>query len=112
DVSNDQRKVIYEQRNDLLEADNVADVVANIRDDVLSALVQKHVPAGSVDEQWDLESLERELESDFGLRVDLKGMAQAEEDLTAERIAERILDLGTKVFEQKEEQIGSEMMRQ
>ena len=112
DVSNDQRKVIYEQRNDLLEADSVADVVANIREDVLTALVQKHVPPGSIDEQWNLDGLEQDLESDFGVRVDLKGMVQADEDLTAEKVADRVHELGAKVFEQKEEQIGSEMMRQ
>ncbi|MCK7593950.1 preprotein translocase subunit SecA [Pseudomarimonas salicorniae] len=112
DVSNDQRKVIYEQRNDLLEAEDVHDSVLGIRDDVFTATVHKHVPPGSIDEQWDLPGLERELESDFGLRVDLKAMAEADEDLTAEVIAERIRELGNQVFAAKEEQVGAEMMRQ
>jgi preprotein translocase subunit SecA len=112
DVSNDQRKVIYEQRNELLEAEDVHDNVLGIRDDVFAAAVHKHVPPGSIDEQWDLPGLEKELESEFGLRVDLKAMAENDEDLTADTIAERIRDLGAQVFNAKEEQIGAEMMRQ
>jgi preprotein translocase subunit SecA len=112
DVSNDQRKVIYEQRNELLEAEDVHANVLGIRDDVFTAVVQKHVPPGSIDEQWDLPGLEKELESEFGLRVDLKAMAATDEDLTAEAIAERIRDLGAKVFDAKEQQIGADMMRQ
>ena len=112
DVSNDQRKVIYEQRNDLLEAEDVHENIVGIRDDVFTSTVSKHVPPGSIDEQWDLAGLERELESDFGLRVDLKAMAEADEELTAEIIAERVRELGTQVFVAKEEQTGPEMMRQ
>jgi preprotein translocase subunit SecA len=112
DVSNDQRKVIYEQRNDLLEAEDVHANVVGIRDDVFTATVEKYVPAGSIDEQWDLAGLEKELESDFGLKVDLRGMAAADEALSAEDIAQRTRDLGAQAFEAKEQQIGSEMMRQ
>jgi len=112
DVSNDQRKVIYQQRNELLEADSVAENVANIRDDVFSALVEQHVPPGSIDEQWDLPGLERVLESDFGIRVDLQAMVASEEEMTAEQIASRVRELATKVFEDKEQQVGPELMRQ
>ncbi|GIX35870.1 MAG: protein translocase subunit SecA [Lysobacteraceae bacterium] len=112
DVSNDQRKVIYEQRNELLEAEDVHENIVGIRDDVLTATVHKYVPPESIDEQWDLAGLERELESDFGIRVDLKGMAEKEDDLTAETIAERVRELGAQVFAAKEAQIGTEMMRQ
>jgi len=112
DVANDQRKVIYEQRNELLEADSIADNVASIRDDVVTALTERFVPADSIDEQWDLDGLMKAMEAEFGLRVDLKAMAEADSSLTAEGIAARLRELVGKVFAEKEAQIGSEMMRQ
>ena len=112
DVSNDQRKVIYEQRNELLEAEDVKDTVAAICHDVMVETAHRFVPPGSVDEQWDLAALERELASDFGLQVDLKKMVAENEELTAEQIADNIAELGASVFKAKEEQVGSEMMRQ
>src|SRR6185369_6133683 len=69
DTANDQRKVIYEQRNELLETD---DVSANIRYDVFSELCRRYVPVDSVDEQWDVAGLERELESTYGFKFGLK----------------------------------------
>ncbi len=112
DVSNDQRKVIYQQRNELLESDSIADNVRNIRDDVFVAVAEQHVPPGSIDEAWDLPGLERVLQADFGVQVDLKAMVEAEEEISAEHIATRIRDLCTRVFEEKEQQTGPEMMRQ
>jgi len=111
DVSNDQRKVVYQQRNELLESESIAENVHNIRDDVFVALVQQHVPAGSIDEQWDLPGLQRVLEAEFGIRVDLQAMVDAQAEITAEHIAERVCDLSVKVFADKEAQVGGEMMR-
>jgi preprotein translocase subunit SecA len=112
DVSNDQRKVIYQQRNELLESDSIEENVRDIRNDVFAALAAQHVPPGSIDEMWDLPGLARTLESEFGLQVDLKGMVEAEQELTAEQIVNRVSELATRVFEEKERQIGGEMMRQ
>ncbi len=61
DVSNDQRKVIYEQRNELLEATDIADTITAMRADTLSSLIATHIPPGSVEEQWDVAALEKEL---------------------------------------------------
>ena len=112
DVSNDQRKVIYQQRNELLEADSIADSIAGIREDVFASTVEQHVPPDSIDEQWDLPALERVLESDFGLRVDLQAMVEGRDEITAEEIAQRIRELSSEVFDEKERQVGPEMMRQ
>ncbi len=112
DVSNDQRKVIYQQRNELLESDSIADSVLSIREDVFTALAEQHVPPGSIDEQWDLPGLERVLEADFGIRVDLTSMISAAEEMTAEQVAARVSELAAKVFEDKEQQVGPELMRQ
>ncbi len=112
DVANDQRKVIYQQRNELLEAESVAENVHSIRDDVFTALVEQHVPSGSIDEQWDLPGLEKVLESDFGVRVDIRSMVAEREEMSAEDVSRRVRELGTAVFEAKEKQVGPEMMRQ
>src|SRR5690348_1673649 len=69
DVANDQRKVIYAQRNELLESDDISETIASIRADVLAFTVQEFMPPGSVEEQWDLPGLERKLEADFLLKA-------------------------------------------
>jgi len=112
DVANDQRKVVYQQRNELLEADSVNEAITAIREDVLADLVRRHVPAESVDEQWDLPGLERALSDEFGLAIDLRGVAANEEAIDADGILERVQQAGERLFADKEAQLGPEMMRQ
>ena len=111
DVANDQRKVVYQQRNELLEADSVNDSIVAIREDVLTGVVRRYVPAESVDEQWDLPGLERALADEFGIAVDLQGPATSEEAIDDERILALALEAGEKIFADKEAQLGGEMMR-
>jgi preprotein translocase subunit SecA len=111
DVNNDQRKVIYQQRDELLETDSVQDTVESIRDDVIGELVQRHVPEHSVDEQWDLVALERALSDEFGIAADLQTYAHGSEDVDAAAIARRAQELATEHFGGKEKEIGPEMMR-
>ena len=111
DVANDQRKVVYQQRNELLEADSVNDAITAIREDVLTEVVRRYVPAESVDEQWDLPGLERSLADEFGITVDLQGPAATEEAIADERLLMLALDAGEKLFADKEAQLGGEMMR-
>ena len=111
DVANDQRKVVYQQRNELLEADSVNDAITAIREDVLTEVVRRYVPAESVDEQWDLPGLERSLADEFGITVDLQGPAATEEAIDDERLLMLALDAGEKLFADKEAQLGGEMMR-
>ncbi|WP_027073165.1 MULTISPECIES: preprotein translocase subunit SecA [unclassified Luteimonas] len=111
DVNNDQRKVIYGQRNELLEAESIKDNIDGIRADVVAEVVERFVPPDSIDEQWDLPGLEATLEQDFGLRLDLQGMARASRELDAEGIQEHVRRELDRVFEEKEAQIGSETMR-
>jgi preprotein translocase subunit SecA len=112
DVSNDQRKVVYQQRNELLEAEDIADNVYNIRDDVMTMVVHQHVPPGSIDEQWDLPGLQKVLEADFGLRMDLQKLLDEHAELTAEDIAARIREAAAALYAEKEAQVGAETMRQ
>ena len=75
DVSNDQRKVIYEQRNELLEATDIGETISAMRGDVLTSMIATHIPPGSVEEQWDVAGLEKELAAETGLEFTYCKMA-------------------------------------
>jgi preprotein translocase subunit SecA len=111
DVNNDQRKVIYGQRNDLLEAESVQENIEGIRDDVVADMVARHVPPGSVDEQWDLPGLEATLAEEFGVVLDLQGLAKQRSELAAEDIAEHAVQAVGAHFVEREAQLGPETMR-
>jgi preprotein translocase subunit SecA len=111
DVANDQRKVIYQQRNELLESDSVEDAVQAIREDVVTETVRRYVPADSIDEQWDLPGLERALADEFGAVVDLQTPAKAEEAIDADGILALGQQAVERVFADKQAQLGPEMMR-
>ena len=111
DVNNDQRKVIYAQRDELLEAESVRENVDGILGDVVGDMVARFVPAESVDEQWDLPGLEATLEAELGLRLDLQGLARSSEELDAEGIERHVQEAVVALFEQKEQQLGAETAR-
>ncbi|HVI25893.1 MAG TPA: preprotein translocase subunit SecA [Xanthomonadaceae bacterium] len=111
DVNNDQRKVIYQQRDELLEADSVHDNIAGIREDVVADMVARYVPLNSIDEQWDLQGLEAELENEFGVRLPLREMVKQRTEIDAEQIAGEVQQAVARMFEEKEAQVGSETMR-
>ena len=111
DVANDQRKVIYQQRNELLESESVEESIQAIREDVLAETVRRYVPAESVDEQWDLPGLERALSDEFGLVLDLQSTASAKEAIDADGILELAETAFNGFFAQKQEQLGPDMMR-
>src|SRR5690606_32756035 len=90
DVNNDQRKVIYGQRNELLESEDISDNIAGIRSDVVVDLVERFVPPDSIDDQWDLAGLQASLESDYGLQFGLVDWAQQQAEIDAERILEHV----------------------
>jgi preprotein translocase subunit SecA len=112
DVANDQRKVIYRQRDELLEEDDVSATVADIREDVVDNVVRRYVPADSIDEQWDIAGLERELESDFGMSAELKHWLEQQSEADADTVAKHVRALVDGLFRAKEEQVGPETMRQ
>ncbi len=111
DVNNDQRKVIYQQRNELLEAESVHDNIEGIRDDVVAEIVQRFVPPESVDEQWDLPGLESALAEEFDQRLPLVTLAQAKDELDAEGIQRYVQESLDRLFKDKEAQVGAETMR-
>ena len=111
DVANDQRKVIYQQRNELLESDSVQDAIDAIRDDVISMTVRRYVPVNSIDQQWDIEGLERNLADEFGMSLDLKNLVEKTEEFDDNALLDHVLKAASKMFADKEEQISSDMMR-
>ena len=111
DVANDQRKVIYQQRDELLESESVQDAIEAIRDDVISMTVRRYVPVNSIDQQWDVEGLERNLADEFGMSLDLKGLVEKAEELDDNALLDNVLKAAEQLFAEKEAQISSENMR-
>ena len=111
DVNNDQRKVIYGQRNELLEADDIRDNIAGIRTDVVGDLVERFVPPDSVDDQWDIAGLQATLESELGMQVDLAGWVAAQAEIDAEGILAHVQQVVEDSVAAKEASIGAETMR-
>lgn len=112
DVANDQRKVIYQQRNEILVEEDVSDVVINMREGVISDLVDLHLPPESLEEQWDLAGLEKTLASDFLLEAPVAEWIKAEPNLDIEQIRQRIVDMAAAAYQAKVDQAGDGVMRQ
>ena len=111
DTANDQRKVIYKQRLELLESDDVAETVADIRHAVFEALAQQYVPINTVDDQWDLTGLQSALASEFGMDLDLKHWLETNEEADSETIHRHVVEAADSMFAAKEQQVGAEVMR-
>lgn len=111
DVANDQRKVIYEQRSDLLEAEDIHETIESIRFDVVDDLISKYIPPNSVDEQWDISGLEQQLDKDFNLELTIQQWLDEDKSLYEENLRERIQEQVHKALEEKETLIGTSNMR-
>ncbi len=111
DVANDQRKVIYSQRNELMSTDDVSDTIKAIREDVLNSVIDNYIPPGSMDEQWKIPELEDAIEAEFGQRFDIQGWLDADDDLHEETLRARLLEELERIHEEKEKLAGSETMR-
>ena len=112
DVANDQRKVIYQQRNELLEGEDVAETIGNMIRGEMEAVVRRHVPAESVEEQWDIPGLEATLASEFQLKAPIGEWMKAEPELDDASLRERIGNAATEAWRAKEAQVGTELLRQ
>ena len=108
DVANDQRKVIYQQRNDILDATELNDVITAMREDCLTDLVREHVPAESVEEQWSLPALEKALAEDLQLFLALQSEVEGSQSITDEDILERVLKAAQESFDAKVALVGQE----
>ncbi|MCB5190435.1 preprotein translocase subunit SecA [Methylobacillus arboreus] len=112
DVSNDQRKVIYQQRNELLEAADVGETIAAMRVDVIHNLIATYIPPESLEEQWDIPGLEKALQADLGLEIPLQKMLEDNPNLHEETLREHIVDTANAAYAAKEAQASTSVIRQ
>ncbi|MFK8017485.1 MAG: preprotein translocase subunit SecA [Gammaproteobacteria bacterium] len=111
DVANDQRKVIYLQRSELMHTDDMSDSIVGIREEVIHDIVQEHIPDGSMEEQWSVGDLEQIVESEFGLQCEIKQWLESDSSLKGEGVAQRILEALEGSYNEKVELHGDGVMR-
>ncbi|MCC5878630.1 MAG: preprotein translocase subunit SecA [Idiomarina sp.] len=112
DVANDQRKVVYEQRNELLDEGDVAETVERIREDVLNDVINEYIPPGSLDEMWNIKGLEDRLRADFDLQFPIQQWLDEDSKLFEETLRERIVEEAAKAYKEKEGRVGEKVLRQ
>ncbi|ULR30464.1 preprotein translocase subunit SecA [Dickeya fangzhongdai] len=111
DVANDQRRAIYTQRNELLDASDISETINSIREDVFKVTIDAHIPPQSLEEMWDIPGLEQRLKNDFDLELPIAEWLDKEPDLHEETLRERIYAQAVEVYGRKEEVVGSDVMR-
>ncbi len=111
DVANEQRKIVYEERNRLMEVDDISDRLQVLREDVVNNVINRGIPPQSLEEQWDIDGLENEIEHEFGSRLPIKQWLDEEPDLHEETLRERILERINQAYQAKETDVGAPVMR-
>ncbi|MDO4626964.1 MAG: preprotein translocase subunit SecA [Pasteurellaceae bacterium] len=112
DVANDQRHAIYEQRNTLLDNDDISDIINTIRTDVFNRVIDQYIPPQSLEEQWDIPGLETRLRQDFALDLPIEDWLEQDASLHEDNLRERILNIAEQTYTEKEQLAGAETMRQ
>ncbi len=111
DVANEQRKVVYRQRTELMSVEDISEHVGSIRGEVIDGVIDQHVPRESLEEQWDIPGLEHALESQFGLRVPISEWLEKDQDLHEESLRRRVVELLEQAMTAKEQSVGEGVMR-
>ena len=112
DVSNDQRKVIYQQRNDILDATELSAQIGSLREGALTDVVRTYVPAESVEEQWDLAGLEKTLREEWQLDLALQAEVEKADAITDDEIVEKVIQAANELYQSKVERVGKEQFTQ
>src|SRR5690606_29680319 len=112
DVANDQRKVVYQQRTELMEAEEISDAVRAIRAEVVNAVIDEHIPPESVEEAWDKEGLTKALEREFGLRIDVAKLLEDDPSIDEAALRKLIRERADEEYERKVQEIGPQVMRE
>ena len=110
DVANDQRKVIYQQRDDLLHSESITEAIANMRKDVLQGVFSAHIPPNSIDEQWDISGLEQVLASEFGVELPIQNWLDSDDQITDVGIYDRLLEQFEQAYQAKADMLGEELL--
>jgi preprotein translocase subunit SecA len=112
DVANDQRKVVYQQRTELMKADEIAESVSNIRAEVVADILAEYVPPGSVEELWDIAGLTQALESEFSLSMDVADLLKAQPELHEDSLRDAVIERVEEAYQRKVSEIGAPIMRE
>ncbi|PWI32123.1 preprotein translocase subunit SecA [Vibrio albus] len=111
DVANDQRKVVYELRDELMEADDISDMILQNREDVFTAVIDEYIPPQSLEDMWDIAGLTERLKNDFDLELPIQSWLDEDDKLYEEALREKILTAAVEVYTSKEEVVGAEVLR-
>ncbi len=111
DVSNDQRKVIYEQRNEILGAENITDMIMATREGAIASLVYQYVPENGLEEEWDLEGLDKSLKTEFGLELNTQSWLIENSEITDAIIISRVVEGALEVYKKKFEAVPPDVVR-
>ena len=111
DVANDQRKVIYTQRNELMMLDDISNSIEAIRVDVVNDIINAYVPPQSIEEQWDLAGLEENIEGEFGIQCNVRDWLKDDSNINEDALREKILNAIVSAYKEKEKETGSETIR-
>ena len=109
DVANDQRQVVYEQRNYLLEDEDISNIITSVREDVVSQAIDSHIPPMSLEEQWDVEGLEKTLATDFAVQLPVSTWLEEDSRLDEETLRQRIIELVQTDYETRYAHVGKQM---
>ena len=112
DVSNDQRKVIYEQRNELMDEADIKDVISAIRGDVVNGMIDQYIPQQSLEEMWDVSGLEERVKGDLAIEMPIAQWLKEDTKLHEETLREKIVDTVEAQYAAKEEMVGADVLRQ
>lgn len=112
DVANDQRKVIYEQRNELLDEGDIGETIAAIRSDVIDEVISQYIPPQSLEEMWDIESLEERLKGDFQVDLPIQQWLDEDDKLFEEKLRDKIHDAINAAYQAKVDVVGESVIRQ
>ncbi len=111
DVANDQRSVIYDQRNEVMASNDISETIASIRDEVIDTSISEHIPPQSLEEMWDVPALEKALESEFALKLPVQQWLDEDDSLHEESLREKIRGEILIAYQAKEDAVGAETLR-
>ncbi|NOH91805.1 preprotein translocase subunit SecA [Vibrio sp. AIC-3] len=111
DVANDQRKVVYELRDELMSSDDISEMIEHNREDVLASVIDEYISPQSLEDMWDIAGLQDRLKNDFDLDFDIQGWLDEDDKLYEEALRERILGMAVDSYKQKEEVVGAQVLR-
>ena len=111
DVANDQRKVVYEQRNELMSTEDISEMIVSIREDVVAELVAQYIPPQSLEEMWDVAGLQEALTNEFGINLPVQQWLDEDDNLYEEKLLQKISGEISAAYNEKEKNVGAEGLR-